>query len=540
MRYATSGPDELRTAEVLILGGGAAGLTAALAARDRDVVLVTKSVLGEGGSSPLAQGGVAAAVGVADSPDRHAEDTLAAGAGLCDPEVVRRVTAEGPRRLGELLLLGAHFDREDDGTLALAREGAHSRHRVAHAAGDATGAEIMRALAQAVLAAGNIRVDQQMFAVDLVRDRGAVVGALAVDHEGRRILYAASEVVLATGGIGRLWRFTTNPGDATGDGLAMAIRAGARVADLEFVQFHPTALAGGGSPAPLLTEALRGDGAVLVDESGNRFMLAEHPQAELAPRDVVARAIWRRLHAGERVFLDAVGLSDSLEERFPNVVRLCRERGLDLGREPVPVTPAAHYHMGGVMVDAVGRSSVAGLWACGEVARSGLHGANRLASNSLLEALVYGAAVGEALADRIREPAHPVRVHEAASRAAVEVADHPWLDTAPRAEREVAAAVAELMWDGVGLERDAAGLCRSAEKLAELERGAPPGRGELGNMVSVATMVVRAASARTESRGAHFRADVPWPSACWRQPLVFEGERQLPPHPVELPAAGTL
>ena len=532
-------PDELRSAEVLVLGGGAAGFMAALPARGRDVVLISKSAFAEGGSSVLAQGGVAAAVGGDDSPARHAGDTMAAGAGLCDPEVVRRVTGEGPRHIGELLVLGAKLDRRADGKLALGREAAHSRHRVAHAAGDATGAELMRALAGGVRAAGHIRIDQDVLAIDVVLDRGAVVGVLAVDREGRRILYAASEVVLATGGIGRLWRFTTNPNEATGDGLAMAIRAGARVADLEFVQFHPTALAAGGSPMALLTEALRGDGAILVDGSGDRFMLTEHPQAELAPRDVVARAIWRRLQAGERIFLDATGFSDRIEERFPTVARLCGERGLDLAREPVPVTPVAHYHMGGVMVDAEGRTSVPGLWACGEVARSGLHGANRLASNSLLEALIYGAAVGEALSVAIRAPAHPLRVREVVNRAAANIAATPWLDTAPPAEEELEAALRALMWEGVGLERDGAGLRRAAEGLAELEKSIGPGSGELGNMLLVASLVVRAAAARTESRGAHFRSDIPWPCTCWRQPLVFEGERMLPPHPVGLPAAGS-
>ena len=530
--------DELRSAEVLVLGGGAAGLMAALHARGREVVLVTKSRFGEGGASVLAQGGVAAALGGDDSPARHAEDTVAAGAGLCDLEVVRRVTADGPRRINELLALGARLDRCADGSFALGREAAHSRRRVVHAAGDATGGEVVRALTRGVRAADRIRIDQNVLAIDLVLDSGTAVGILAVDREGRRILYAASEVVLATGGIGHLWRSTTNPNEATGDGLAMAIRAGARVADLEFVQFHPTTLAVGGSPVPLLTEALRGEGAVLIDECGDRFMLSEHPQAELAPRDVVARAIWRRLQAGERIFLDATGFSDQVEERFPTVARLCRERGLDLGRESVPVTPAAHYHMGGVMVDAEGRTSVPGLWACGEVARTGLHGANRLASNSLLEALVYGAGVGEALSVAVRKPAHSVRVREAANRAETGIASAPWLEGASAAEKEIETALRALMWEGVGLVRDAAGLRRAAEDLAEFESAVGPGGGELGNMLLVARTLIRAATARTESRGAHFRTDSPWPCACWRQPLVFEGERALPPHSIELPAAG--
>ncbi|HSO24470.1 MAG TPA: L-aspartate oxidase, partial [Chondromyces sp.] len=441
-------PDELRVADVLVVGGGVAGLSAALHARGRRVLLVGKTVFAGGGSSVHAQGGVAAALDPGDSPARHAEDTLAAGVGLCDDEVVRRVTAEGPRRIGELLVWGARFDRGNDGTLALGREGAHSLRRVAHAAGDATGREMVRALAAAARAASEVEIMDGVLALELIRDRGTVAGVAAVDRNGRRLLLAASEVVLATGGTGALWQRTTNPPESTGDGLAMAIRAGAAVADLEFVQFHPTALDVGGERLPLLTEALRGEGARLVDGRGRRFMLEVHPAAELAPRDVVARAIWRQLREDDEVFLDATAIAADLEERFPTVVGLCREHGFELAREPVPVTPAAHYHMGGVVVDRDGRTTVPGLWACGEVARSGLHGANRLASNSLLEALVYGAAVGEALAAGCRERVHQLRARDLAARAAVPVAAAPWLDGAAAAERAAAARLRELMWEG--------------------------------------------------------------------------------------------
>ena len=524
-------PDEVRTADVLVVGGGVAGLSAAIHARGRAVTMIGKTAFAAGGSSGLAQGGVAAALGGDDSPAWHAADTIAAGAGLCDSEVVRRVTADGPQRIGELLVLGARLDRRADGHLALGMEAAHSRRRVAHAAGDATGAELVRALASAVCEARNISRDDDTLALDLVLDRGAVVGVMAVNREGRRILYIASEVVLATGGIGRLWSHTTNPNEATGDGLAMAIRAGARVADLEFMQFHPTALAVGCTPMPLLTEALRGEGAILVDESGTRFMLEEHPAAELAPRDVVARVIWRRLRDGGSVFLDATSLART-EDRFPTVVGLCREHGLDLTAEPVPVAPAAHYHMGGVMVDAEGRSSLSGLWVVGEAARTGLHGANRLASNSLLEALVYGAAAGESLAVECRDPAHPVRVREVASRAAVPVAASPWLDSSPSLFLEAERDLRALMWANAGLERDAAGLHRASLDLRDAESRTGPGRGEFDNMSLVAQMVVRAAATRTESRGAHYRSDFPNPAACWRQEHVFEGERMFDPRPV--------
>jgi L-aspartate oxidase len=525
-------PDEIRGAEVLIVGGGVAGLSVAVHARGREVLMVGKTAFAEGGSSLLAQGGVAAALGNDDSPVRHARDTVAAGAGLCDVEVVSRVTSDGPRRIGELLVLGAEFDRRSDGRLALGREAAHSRNRIAHAAGDATGAELVSALAGAAREARHISRDDDTLALELVLDRGAVVGVMAMNREGRRILYSSSEVVLATGGIGWLWSHTTNPAEATGDGLAMAIRAGARVADLEFMQFHPTALAVGSSPMPLMTEALRGDGAVLIDGTGARFMFDEHPEAELAPRDVVARAVWRRVRGGGSVFLDARSLADRIETRFPTVVRTCLDHGLDIATEPVPVAPAAHYHMGGVMVDVQGRTSLPGLWAVGEVARTGLHGANRLASNSLLEALVVGAATGEALASKCRPLAHPVRVREAAGRTSVRVAEYPWLDQATPEVSEKMTAIRSLMWKAVGLERDAAGLHRADVDLLNLADKAERGAGEFANGLLVAQSVTRAAVARTESRGAHFRLDFPRPSRCWRQPIVFDGERILRPHPV--------
>jgi L-aspartate oxidase len=525
-------PDELRTTDVLVVGDGVAGLSVALHARRRAVTIVTKTAFAGGGSSVLAQGGVAAAIGSDDSPDRHAADTLAVGGGLCDPEVVRRVTRDGPKRIGELLTLGARLDRGMNGSLALGREAAHSRHRIVHAAGDATGVEVVRALSSGVRAAENVHIDDEILALGLVLDRGSVIGVTAVDRAGGNIVYVASEVVLATGGAAGLWRHTTNPAEATGDGLAMAIRAGARVADLEFVQFHPTALAVGGSPMPLLTEALRGEGAILIDNAGVRFMLDEHPDAELAPRDVVARAIWRRLEGGDRALLDATGLADRVEERFPTVVQLCREHGFDLAHEPVPVSPAAHYHMGGVVVDADGRTSVLGLWACGEVSRTGLHGANRLASNSLLEALVYGAAVGDALAESCRDPAHPVRVREAVRRAAEWFADDPRIDGSSNEQMAFVNELGEVMWRRVGLERDVAGLKRAALDLDDMWTGPRRLLGETANMLLVAKMVTRTATIRTESRGAHQRTDFPSSCACWRQPLSFDGERMLNPHPV--------
>ncbi len=531
-------PDEIRCADVVIVGGGVAGMTAALSARDRHVLVVGKTVFAEGGSSPYAQGGIAVAVGRDDSPAEHAADTLRAGAGLCDPETVRRVTAEGPSRITNLSAVGAIFDRSDDGALALAREGGHGRRRVAHAAGDATGLELVRSLASAVREAPHIEVVDQVLALELLRAGGAVVSVLAVDRSGRHLVFAAPEVVLATGGVGALWERTTNPPESGGDGLAMAQRAGAVAADLEFVQFHPTALAVEDRRLPLLTEALRGDGAVLVDEHGRRFMPAEHPDAELAPRDVVARAIWTRVRCGSPVFLDATSVA-SITERFPTVTALCRAHGLDPTREPLPVTPAAHYHMGGVVVDGEGRTSVPGLWACGEVSRTGLHGANRLASNSLLEALVYGAAVGRGVRRSRRRGLHPVRLRDAVLDIRLSIAECPWREDSGEEGREIEARLRKAMWQGVGVVRDPRGLRAALDELSALRAEGGDVRSETAHEVLAATAIVRAALRRTESRGAHFRSDFPRPADCWRQPLYFEGENVLIPKCVASASAGS-
>ncbi|HMB53724.1 MAG TPA: FAD-binding protein, partial [Thermoanaerobaculia bacterium] len=392
----------VRHADVLVIGTGAAGLATALGCSPRAVTLLTKSRFGHGGSTAWAQGGIAAALGDDDAPALHAADTLDVAGGLADRSAVAVLTEEGPRRVEELIALGARFDCTADGELAFGREAAHGRRRILHAGGDATGAELMRALATAVAEAPGVTVEEGCFAVDLAVEVDAqgrtrrVVGALVVDGDGCRVLHLAGAVVLATGGVGQLYRHTTNPVEVTGDGLAMAARAGVTLVDLEMVQFHPTALAADsavedGGPLPLLTEALRGEGAWLVDGDGERFMVDEHPDAELAPRDVVARAIDRRRAAGEPVFLDArEAVGERFPERFPTVWEKATAAGFDPRAEPLPVTPAAHYHMGGVKVDGRGRASLDGLWVCGEAASTGVHGANRLASNSLLEALVYG------------------------------------------------------------------------------------------------------------------------------------------------------
>ncbi len=526
-----NGVKTLRT-DVAVIGAGIAGMSAALHATDRRVVILTKSTFGAGGASPLAQGGVAVALGPTDSPDAHAADTLVAGAGLCDAEAVRVITNEGPARIAELVEWGARFDRGADGTIQLGREGAHSRDRVVHAAGDATGAELVRTLASGISNSTRVEILEDSLVVDLLVTRGRVVGVVAVDRNGRPLVVTAATVILATGGVGQIYSHTTNPVEATGDGLALAAAVGARLAGLEFVQFHPTALEGSGRPMALLTEALRGEGAVLVDDRGERFMHAEDVSADLAPRDIVARAIGVRRRLGRRVFLDATGLA-SLASRFPTVVELCARHGLDPSRDLLPVAPAAHYHMGGIVTDLEGRTSVSGLRACGEAAFTGMHGANRLASNSLLEALVVGARCGEDLARMSHQI--PVAISEVQTHWDVPWADSPWLHDGPN--QQAADDLCSIMEVGAGVERTQQSLRVARERLAELRQEAAAQPGELAHMMRAAALILRAAEARTESRGAHFRSDVPWSSPCWLQDLVFEGDRMLPPHVVQPAAA---
>ena len=521
-------------AEIIVIGSGMAGMITAQRLAPRKVTLLTKTPGLTGGSTAWAQGGIAAAVGADDSPQAHAADTMVAGAGLNDASTVELLTRDGAARLRELIALGAPFDRDAAGEILLGREAAHGQRRIVHAGGDATGRYIHRWLADTVADTPSIDVQTSAFAWQLLVQNSHICGVLAYHEKGGWILHRAPFVVLATGGSGQLFQRTTNPPESTADGLAMAARAGAKLADMEFVQFHPTALvdptAAGGLPMPLLTEALRGEGATLVDGAGRRFMVDEHPDAELAPRDVVARAIWQRLINGDGAFLDMRSImAGAAATHFPTVQSLCRAAGFNPARDVVPVAPAAHYHMGGVAADECGRTSLDGLWACGEAAATGVHGANRLASNSLLEGLVFGHRVADDIA------AQPVP-----SRTALEAVIPEVPGPAADEITGLTGRLRALMYGKVGLRRDGASLQTAlqehsdlARRITDIERQSDLSTpsfdtvrpwGELRNLALAGRLVTLAAARRRESRGAHNRIDFPQPTSATgvRQFLTVE------------------
>lgn len=498
--------------DLLVLGSGIAGLSAAIRAADAGlkVTVLTKGALSNTATN-YAQGGVAAALSEPDSPALHRADTLDAGGGLCDIEAVDVLVCEGPRRVRDLMALGAEFDRAAiDGELELAREGGHSLARVVHAGGDATGAEIERALVAALDDHPGIEARERWFTVDLILEGGAVVGVTAIAPDGTLQGVRARNVLLATGGAGQLFAVTTNPPVSTGDGIAMAYRAGAAIADIEFMQFHPTALDVALMPRPLLSEALRGEGAVLRDENGEAFMQAEHPLGDLAPRDVVARAITRRLVARNlaHLFLDATAISD-FAQRFPTVARAARAAGLDPESDLLPVAPAAHYLSGGICTDLDGATTLPGLWACGEVACSGVHGANRLASNSLLDGLVFAPRAVEAILDGRREPRATgvLRgVLSAVSRQNPNAADMRVNDSSVGGSITLGS-LQRAMTFGAGVLRDAGSLTGVLDVLPLSLPAETPAQYELNNLVTVARTLVAAALRREESRGTHTRLD---------------------------------
>lgn len=458
--------------EMIIIGGGIAGLMAALAASPAPVILLNPYELGVGAASALSQGGLAAAIGDDDSTDLHIADTLKAGAGLCDEETVSRIINAGPQLVETLLGYGVRFDRDAARNLARGLEAAHARPRILHANGDQTGAEIMRALIAAARRTPSIKILQATARHIFVGDNG--ISGILASNEHEQLLLPADRVLLATGGIGGLFRYSTNPISAIGQGLMLAAKAGATLKHLEFIQFHPTALDANSAALPLISEAVRGEGAILIDETGYAFM----DGADLAPRDVVARAIFAHQAEGHRVWLDARSIGARFTTRFPTISAICARAGIDPQTQAIPVRPAAHYHMGGVQVDVLGRTDIEGLFAAGEVACTGLHGANRLASNSLLEAAICGAAAGRAMA---ASPPKPRRTL-------------PDISLPPASDPEP---VRDIMSAHLGVLRDAAGLDRAILQLTAL---APD-----NEAAHLGLLIAEAALARKNSIGAHAR-----------------------------------
>ncbi|MCG7529139.1 L-aspartate oxidase [Streptomyces sp. OfavH-34-F] len=531
IRLTAPAPGWSIDADVVVVGSGVAGLTTALrcAAAGLATVVVTKARL-DAGSTRWAQGGIAAALGEGDTPEQHLDDTLVAGAGLCDEAAVRTLVTEGPGAVRRLMETGARFDTAEDGSVQLTREGGHHRRRIVHAGGDATGAEVSRALVEAVRAAALHTVENALV-LDLLTDADGRTAGVTLhvmgegQHDGVGAVRAPA-VVLATGGMGQVFSATTNPSVSTGDGVALALRAGAEVSDLEFVQFHPTVLflgAGSEGQQPLVSEAVRGEGAHLVDADGTRFMLGQHELAELAPRDIVAKGITRRMleTGAEHMYLDARHFGAEMwEHRFPTILAACRAHGIDPVTEPIPVAPAAHYASGGVRTDLRGRTTVPGLYACGETACTGVQGANRLASNSLLEGLVFAERIAaDIVASRPRagEPVEETRT------------------AAPLLAPETRTAIQRAMTRGAGVLRSGESLAAAAAELEELHHGARPAPGaggakpavpgveawEATNLLLVSRVLVAAARLREETRGCHWREDRPErDDAHWRRHLV--------------------
>lgn len=511
-----------RPARFLIIGSGIAGLFTALKlAHYGDVTLLTKDRLGESNTT-YAQGGIAAALDPQDSPDLHYNDTIQAGAGLCLPEPVSVLVNEGPARVRELIALGVPFDLLD-GELALTQEAAHSRRRILHADGDATGREISHSLTRLVAEDPRITVHEETMVISLLTRNHRCRGVLALLPSGELTTIYSNATILCTGGCGQVYAGTTNPAVATGDGIALAYRAGAAVSNMEFVQFHPTALAIPPAPRFLISETVRGEGGILLNLQGERFMNRYHPQAELAPRDVVARAIYSEMEQSHtnHVLLDLSALSGKLiRGRFPNIYDTCLQFGLDITMVPIPVAPAAHYMMGGILTDLIGRTTLDGLYACGETADPGVHGANRLASNSLLEGIVFGSRIAEHLQSVEEEPATEI--------------DHCRTHILQETMEEKAdvdrRALQEMVSSHMGIIRDGEGLKSALETILLCPKKRPerlikdPAYIELQNLRLVAALMIRAALLRTESRGSHYRKDFPATDSAWHKKIVIRDD----------------
>ncbi len=510
--------------EYLVIGTGIAGLYSALkASRTGEVTILTKKKL-EDSNTEYAQGGIAAAIDQDDSPLFHYEDTINAGAGLCDPDAVEVLVNEGPERVKELVEMGTNFDKIGD-VLALTREGAHSHRRILHAKGDATGEEIRRALARQIKQEDKVKVYENSFVIDLLTDEGTCKGVLAIDENGNKKVFWAKVIILASGGIGQLYKNTTNPDVATGDGIAMAYRAGAKVMDLEFVQFHPTALNLPGVPRFLISEAVRGEGALLKNGAGERFMPRYHELSELAPRDVVARAIVNEFTVAgdEKVYLDLSPLGEErAKKRFPNITRTCAYYGVDVADNMIPVSPAAHYLMGGVKTNLWGETNIKGLYACGEVSCLGVHGANRLASNSLLDGLVFGERIVESCQTYLKSD-----VAVEGTLIKYEQKSNSQVNT--QVEDKLKEKLKDLMWTKVGIIRRKEELQEAIEEINELRQKVSVSNNEdvsgleLTNQLLVSYLIAKAALIRTESRGGHYRADYPAANdEVWQKHIILQ------------------
>jgi L-aspartate oxidase len=493
--------------DIVIVGGGLAGLFCALKLAPRPVTVLAAAPIGQGASSAWAQGGIAAAMSPGDSFDKHLADTVAAGAGLVEEKIARLMISEGPDRIHDLLAYGVPFDRDLEGHLLLSREAAHSERRIVRVAGDRAGGAIMEALIAAVRRTPSIRVMEGYVVEELIAEGRFVSGVVARPDAGqsmKRVAFPARAVVLCSGGVGHLYAVTTNPAEARGTGLGMAAKAGAVIADPEFVQFHPTAIDIGHDPAPLATEALRGDGAILVNRAGHRFMTELHPDAELAPRDIVARGVFAEVAAGRGAFLDCTkAIGKNFAEHFPTVYASCKAAGIDPAVEPIPVVPAVHYHMGGIAVDADGRTSLDGLWAAGEVTSSGVHGANRLASNSLLEAVVFAGRIADSIKGMLPES----KLFEW-PKTAGENDDLVTLEDSVELKE-----LRRLMSSHAGVIRNEDGLKTLIRELARLERERP--RVRFSNIAATAKLIAVGALQRQESRGAQMRSDYPGTDEAW-------------------------
>jgi L-aspartate oxidase len=518
--------------DYVVIGSGVAGLSCAVKISSLgQVALLTKGRLPECNTS-LAQGGIAAALGPGDSPELHCQDTLQAGAEACDLDAVEVLVREGPARVLELARMGVPFDTRPDGSFAYTREGAHSLPRVIPALRDATGKAIEETLTRKALEIEAIKIHEHTYALDLLIPNGRCNGILARNIKtGDLLIILARAVILATGGCGQIYQYTSNGTFCSGDGIAMAYRAGARIADLEFIQFHPTSLVADENPLPLISEAVRGEGAILVNQHGERFMKKIHPWAELAPRDVVARGIFRQMEAGNRVLLDVSPLGEAFERRFPNISEACRSHGFAPPYKLLPVTPAAHFIMGGICTDLNGCTTIKSLYACGEAARTGVHGANRLASNSLLEGLVFAHRIYQHIA------AHRSKNHLYGLEGKIfeEMINKRMQNPAllkdrfgfEKGDKSLFHQLRRIMWAKAGLVRNREGLQEAVRSIKEIRKDISPGNIELQNMATIAGLVAEAALAREESRGSHTREDFPEASITWRdRHIMFEEGRR--------------